>query len=81
MKVIYLSKNFYSVPATRVEKFHGSLLSDLAQVWQRPDQLVWKFWSGSDLALVIIPWLKSLYVANEIFFYKFRKIPRLVTSF
>ena len=38
-----------------VEKFHVSLLSDLAQVWQRPDRLVWKFWSGSDLVLVSIP--------------------------
>ena len=39
---------------TRVEKFHGSLLSDLDQVWQRPDRLVWKFCSDSDLALVRI---------------------------
>ena len=39
-------------PCARVEKFHSSLLSDLAQCWQFPDRLVWKFWSGSDLALV-----------------------------
>ena len=38
----------------RVEKFHGSLLSDLAQVWHCPDWLVWKFWSGSPLTLVSI---------------------------
>ena len=44
-----------SIVTTRVEKFHGSLLSDLAQPWQCPDRLVWKFWSGSDLALVSIP--------------------------
>ena len=34
----------------RVEKFHGSLLSDMDHVWQCPDRLVWKFWCGSDLA-------------------------------
>ena len=70
-----------SLNQTRVEKFHGSLLSDLAQVWQRPHRLVWKFWFGSDLALVSTKWLKSLYVVNENFFYKFQKIHRLVTSF
>ena len=54
----------------RVIKFHGSLLSDLAQVWQCPDRLVWKFWSDSVLALVSIPRQKRLYAANKIFFEK-----------
>ena len=53
----------------RVEKFHHSLFSDLAQVWHCPDWLVWKFWSGSDLALVSIPLQKRLYVSNESFFF------------
>ena len=53
---------------TRVEKFHGSLLSDPAQVWQCPDRLVWKFWAGSDLALVSIPWQKSWYMWRTKFF-------------
>ena len=38
-----------------VEKFHGSLCSGLAQDWQCLDRLLWKFWSGSDLALFNIP--------------------------
>ena len=58
---------------SRVEKFHGTLLSDLAQVWQRPDRLIWKFWSGAGLALVSIPRQNSLYVAKTIFFSSFEK--------
>ena len=49
-------------------------LSDLAQVWKCPDRLVWKFWSGSDLALVSIPWQESLYMANENFLLQVSKI-------
>ena len=45
----------------RVEKFHSSLLSDMALVWQCLDRLVWKFWSGLDLAPFSIPWQKNLY--------------------
>ena len=64
---IYLQSPYSHSTIPRVEKFHGSLLSDLAQVWERSDRLVWKFLSGSDLALVSIPWQKCLYVANEFF--------------
>ena len=66
---LLISLNFtIKLIVSRLEKFHGSLLSDLAQEWQCPDRLVWKFWSGSDLALVSIPWQKRLYMPNEIFF-------------
>ena len=37
------NKSWYA----RVENFHGSLLSDLAQVWQCPDHIVW-LRSGAD---------------------------------
>ena len=71
---------FHLEVSSRVEKFYGSLLFDLAQVWQCPDRLVWNCWSGSDLALVSISWQKCLYVAKEIFFYKFLKITVLASS-
>ena len=38
---VYDSNQFFT--HSHVEKLHGSLFSDLAQVWQRPDRLVWKF--------------------------------------
>ena len=67
-KFFWNQRNFLLGVIARVEKIHGSLLSDLAEAWQCPDWLVWKFWSRSDQALISIPWKKRLYVANENFF-------------
>ena len=64
-------KNNVVYKFTRVEKFHGSLLSDSMEV------LVWLRSGAGQHSMT----KKLVYVANEIFFYKFRKIHKLVTSF